>query len=196
MKKYLCLFFCTFLCLVSSCSQYNDTVNSNLGEKEIIDSGKYYRVYKSNITQVCYEIYDTNGKIASSEETDRPLRINMLNDNIIDIEIGIGTGSTIHKYYDVEKNLFSKDFSYVLTAQNELVAYIDVPKEKPFENRKVIVQNIFDKNLFCKEFQLDFSQIDTPVIETVFSEDGTSLQLIYFTGEEQAQISVRLNLTQ
>ena len=111
----------------------------------------------------------------------------MVNDDIVDIEIVMGTGITIHKYYGVEENVFSREFLYVLTNSDKLVAYIDVSKEKPFENRKIIVQDIFDKNSFCKEFQLDFSDVDTPVMEAMFSKDGTSLQLTYLSGEEQKQ---------
>ncbi|MFR6298733.1 MAG: hypothetical protein ACLUML_05835 [Acutalibacteraceae bacterium] len=50
------------------------------------------------------------------------------------------------------------------------------------ENRKVVVQNIFDKSLFYEEFKLDFSNVDTPVIEAKFSKDGASLLLTYLSG--------------
>lgn len=194
MKKYLYLSVCVLFCFLSACSTYNNAVNSEPEQAEIIDSGKYFCIYKTNITQVRYFIYDINGEVVLSEETERPIRINMLNDNIVDIGIGMGTGVTIHKYYGVKQNLFSQDFSYVLSNKNELVAYIDVSKETHIENRKVIVQNIFDKSLFYKEFQLDFSNVDTPVIEANFSKDGKSLELTYLSGKEQTQSSAILNL--
>ena len=161
---------------------------------EIIDSGTYYRIYKENSNQVCYDIYNFDGEIVLSEKTDRPLEINMINDDIVDIKIGMGTGITIHKYYSVGENIFTQEFPYVLSNLDKLIAYIDVSKEKPFESRKVIVQNIFDKNLFHKEFQLDFSNVDTPVVEAKFSKDGESLQLTYLSGEDQTQISTVLDL--
>lgn len=68
--------------------------------------------------------------------------------------------------------------------------------KKSLENRKVVVQNIFDKSLFYKDFQLDFSNVDTPVIEAIFSKGGASLQLTYLSGGEQTQISAILNLIQ
>ena len=34
-----------------------------------------------------------------------------------------------------------------MTNSDKLIAYIDVSKENPLENRKVVVQNIFDKSL-------------------------------------------------
>ncbi len=191
MKKYLYILLPVLFCFLTACSPY-----SNLKQTQIIDSGKYYRIYKENDNQVRYEIYNPEGKIALSEKTDRPIEINMIGDNIIDIGIGMGTGITIHKYYNANENIFSQDFTNVLSDSDKLIAYIDAPKENPLENRKVIVQNIFDKSLFYKEFQLDFSNVDTPVIEAKFSKDGTSLQLTYLSGEDQTQISETLDLIQ
>lgn len=188
-KQLVALLLSFLFCFISACSPYNNISNSEPKQMEIIDSGKYYRIYRGSINQVCYDIYNSEGEVVLSEKTDRPLEINMINDDIIDIEIGMGTGIIIHKYYSIGDNIFSQEFPYVLSNLDKLIAYIDVPKEKPLENRKVIVQNIFDKSLFYKEFQLDFSNVDTPVIEAKFSKDGESLQLTYLSGEEQTQIS-------
>lgn len=196
MKKYLYLLVCILLCFISACSPYKSTLNNEPEQIEIIDSGTYYCIYKGNDNQVCYNIYNSEGEIVLSETADSPLEINMINDDIIDIESGMGTGITIHKYYGVRENIFSKGFTYVLSNQDKLIAYIDVPKENPFENRKIIVQNIFDKNLFYKKYQLDFSNVDTPVIEAKFSKDGASLQLTYLSGEDQTQITTMLDLIQ
>ena len=181
---------------MSACSPYKNTVNNEPEQIEIIDSGTYYRIYKGNINQVCYDIYNSDGEIVLSEKTDRPLEINMINDDIIDIKIGMGTGITIHKYYDVDENVFSQEFQYVLSNLEQLIAYVDVPKANPLENRKVIVRNIFDKQLFYKEYELDFSYVDTPVIEAKFSRDGAALHLTYLSGEQKTQVSTVLELSQ
>lgn len=185
MKKYLCLFICILLCNFTACSSQ---------KQEIVDSGKYYRIYKHNITEVSYEIYDSAGNIVLSETTNRPLEIGMLNENILDISVGRGTGIAEHKYYSVEQNVISETFSYVIANKNELVAYIYVPKEQSFKKRKVVVQNAFDKVLFYKEYELDFSEVDTPVLEAFFSEDGSSLEVTYLSGGNQAQASKILSL--
>ena len=190
MKKYLYILLLVLFCFLTACSPY-----SNLKQTQIIDSGKYYRIYKENDNQVRYEIYNPDGKIALSEKTDRPIEINMISDDTIDIGIDMGTGITIHKYYDANENIFSGEFTNVLTNSDKLIAYIDVSKENPLENRKVVVQNIFDKSLFYEEFKLDFSNVDTPVIEAEFSKDGACLLLTYLSGEEQTQTSEILDLT-
>lgn len=154
MKKYLYILLPVLFCFLTACSPY-----SNLKQTQIIDSGKYYRIYKENNNQVRYEIYNPEGKIALSEKTDRPIEINTIGGDIIDIGIGMGTGITIHKYYNANENTFSEEFTNVLTNSDKLIAYIEVSKENPLENRKVVVQNIFDKSLFYKEFKLNFQML-------------------------------------
>jgi len=171
-----------------------DFLNASDKKYKTIDSNENYCIYKTSETQVCYEIYNSNGETVLSETTDKPLTINMLNDDIVDISIGMGTGLATHKYYSISKNLFSQEFLYALSNSNELIAYIDVPENHSFESRKVIVQNIFDKSAYYKEFQLDFSDVDTPLINAAFSEDETSLQLTYLSGEEETQTSKTLEL--
>lgn len=186
MKKILLLLVCILICFLSACSP----------NKEIIESGKYYSIYKEkeSATQVCYNIYNSNGETVLSESTSRPLTIEMIDNETVGIEIGMGTGISIHRFYNAKENVFSQDFSYVVANSNGLIAYIYVPKETPFENRKIVVQSIFDRDVFYKEFELDFSDVDTPVVEASFSKDGTSLQITYLSGEEQEQISTILNL--
>ena len=200
MKKYFYLLLSILIVFLSSCNPNNDFSDSSLDsfkESEgntIIDSEEFYCIYKNNGTQVYYNIYNKNGEIVLNETTEHPLKINMLSDDIVNIEIGMGTGITTHKYYNIEKNIFSKEFSYVISDFEELVAYIDISKENPLENRRIIVQNIFDDKLFYKEFQLEFSNVDTPVIDSTFSNDGTSLTVTYLSGEKQMEISEVLYL--
>lgn len=187
---------------VAACAFHNDSNDNEFNKsstdqseyKEIIDSHKYYCIYRLNTNEVFYNIYNSSGEVVLSEKTDKPLTIDMLNTDIVDISIVMGTGLTIHRYYSVEKNLFSEEFLYILSNSNELVAYIDVPKVQPFENRKVVIQNVFEKDIFYKEYQLDFSNIDTPVIQAIFSDDGTSLQIKYLSGEKQTEVTQILKL--
>ena len=189
MKKYLYLLLLIFTItlFLSACSSDTDNTLEESERLELIDSGEYYRIHNTYLTHVRYDIYDKNGEIVMSDETDRPLRINMLCDDIVDIRIGIGTGVAVHKYYDAVKNIFSQEYCYVLTAKEDLVAFIDVPEKEPFKNRKVVVRNIFYKSLFYMEYYLDFSNVDTPVIDAEFSNDSTSLRLKFLSGESQTE---------
>ncbi len=68
MKKYLCLLVFVLFFFISACSPYKNAVNNELEQIEIIDSGTYYRIYKGNINQVCYDIYNSKCEIVLSEK--------------------------------------------------------------------------------------------------------------------------------
>ena len=83
---------------------------------------------------------------------------------------------------------------YVIAATSTLVAYIDVPQENTFDGRKVVVQNIFDEDVYRKEFKLDFSKTVMPIDKAEFSDDGASLAVTYLTGEDMKPVSTVLPL--
>ena len=55
------------------------------------------------------------------------------------------------------------------------------------KSRLKIEKYIFDKSLFYMEYYLDFSNVDTPVIDAEFSNDSTSLRLKFLSGESQTE---------
>ncbi len=205
MKSRNIISFC--LCLASlvtfsGCSQEVKKENSESSsmssvsdnnDMELVESHQFYQIYKNEF-EFKYTVFDSQGEIALTDTTDRPLSISMLNDKTVDISISMGTGLIVHKYYDISQNVFSEDFSYVIASKDNLVAYIYVPEQGGFENRKLIVQNIFDKSVFLKDFVLDFSNIDIPVNEADFSEDLSILNVEYLSGEGKGPVSVDLNL--
>lgn len=211
MKKLICLFACVLLCFTSACSQSSEvgdketesSPSSETGDKEtekmeILASGKYYCVYKEILTTVRYEIYNAKGDTVLRETTDRPLRIEMRGDHIVDIAIGMGTGLAVHKYYDANNDVFSEEYSYVACSSEDLVAYIGVPEGASSQDSKLVVQNIFDKSLFYKEFELEFGfrVIDFPIRDAEFSKDGTSLRVTYLPGEGETPVTADLSLIQ
>lgn len=194
MKKLIILVFLwSWLLSACSTSERLSSVSSSATESqylEIMASGPNYRIYKGNLTEVTYEIYDANETVVLKETTNRPLEIQMVNEHIVDIGIGLGTGLTVHRYYDTTSNVFSRDYEYVIANWNTLTAYLD----GELDSRVVIVENIFNRQVFHQEFPITFSKIDTPVIDAAFSEDGTTLQLTYLTGEDQEQVTQTLSL--
>ena len=127
MKKYLALLLCLMMIIsLFACDTTdknkdteNDTANTESLEKDdgtkdtsISDINKqYYKIEEIELTKVRYYIYDSDGNVVLSDETDRPLDISMLGDNVVDICIGMGSGISIHKYYDVQSNRFSEEYT-------------------------------------------------------------------------------------
>lgn len=194
MKRRFYLIIAIALCLLTSCAlQPTDQIHDK-SNGDILESSKYYKIFNANEDKVCYQIFNSAGDIVLSETTDRPLNIEMIHDGIVDIGIGMGSGIAIHKYYSVKKDLLSEEYSYVLSNLDELVAYIDVPQSNSFENRKVVVQNAFDEKAYYKEYQFDFSNVDTPVVDASFSNDGSALKIVYLSGEDQTEKTAVLQL--
>lgn len=190
MKKVVCLLIAISICVFSGCSV-------NRENKNLIESAQYYSIFDGEIpAKVTYEIYDSNGKTVLSETTDRPLSITMIDENIVDISKGMGSGISIHKYYSVNEDEFSEDFSYVICSSKNMIAYINVTKENSLQDRTIVVQNIFDEEEYFKEFELDLSPVDTPVIEGNFNEDMSKINITYLCGESQEEVSQMLNLKQ
>ncbi len=203
MKKIFLIIF-VFLIFISACSNNSvDHPNSSqttdnsqtlhLEDGEIINQGEFFRVYKMSANQVKYIIYDKLGNIVFSNSIHKPLTIHMIDASTLDIGIGYGSGITVHQYYHTDQGVFSQEFQYVLATSNGLVAYMDVPEKQSFEKRKIVVQDIFDKKTYYKEFFLDFAQIDTPVISAEFSKDHKQLHLEYLL-HNNAQADALLEL--
>lgn len=209
MKKYVALLLCLIMILsLISCDTTdknkdteNDTANTESLEKDdgtkdasISDINKqYYKIEEIELAKVRYYIYDSNGNVVLSDETDRPLDISMLGDNIVDICIGMGSGISIHKYYDVQNNRFSEEYTYVAAASGNLVAYIDTSMEDPMTNRVLVVRDIFDKNTFYKSFGLDFSPtVHDPIESAIFTDGEVELEVVYLSERPPVSLSITI----
>lgn len=213
MKKYIAFLLC-FIITISlfSCYAINETVNkatendtantealdkddstkdSKPTDKPTTDINKqYYKIEEIELTKVRYYIYDSNGNTVLSDETDRPLDISMLGDNIVDICIGMGTGLSIHKYYNVENNRFSEEYTYVVASSGGLVAYIDGDS---ISDRTLVVCDIFDKNTFYKVFALDFSPtVHFPIESAIFTDGEAELEVVYLSERPPVSLSITL----
>lgn len=196
MKKANIILLCLLLLFLTACSVLENSNNSmqlgenNLDERRLIDSGDYFKLYDNTLSEI-YEIYNSQGELVRTETTDDPISITMLNESVLDISIGKGTGITQHTYYDTEQNVFSDEFSYVICTDGELVAYIGL-SEDGADNKSLIVQNIFNKEIYYKEFKGAFDEVDTYELSSVggeFSEDFSKLTVRYYQRNQQNQRS-------
>lgn len=204
MKKIILLLvlMCISLSVICSCAQNNvvgdETVDTGedaeTSEAKVCDSGEYYTLLLNDFTYT-YNIYDKSGKTVLTEESDRPTEINMIGDSIVDIEIGMGTGIQIHKYYSADENVFSDEFSYVIANSGRLIAYVDFHKKNSAKDKTVIaVQDIFDKTAFKKEFLTTYPIEANSTLKAYFSEDGLSLQITYYSAEKVEDVSETFEL--
>ena len=215
MKRYIALLLCLIMMIsLVSCDTANenkgtnndtdnDTVNAEASgkddaeedtvptDKADADTNKqYYKIEEIELTRVRYYIYDSDGNVVLSDETDRPIDISMLGDNILDICIGMGTGISIHKYYDVQNNRFSDEYACVVASSGGLVAYID---GESLSDRTLVVRDIFDVDIFYKVFELDFSpRVSSPIESAIFTEGEAELEVVYLGEIPPVSLSITL----
>jgi len=202
MKKIVAALLCLIMLLsLFSCSVDDNKTNqttaesvTQVPENNKQPSKKYFDIEKIDLTTVKYYIYDMNGDTVFAQETSRPLEISMIGEYIVDICIGMGTGISIHQYYDAQNNRFSDEYSYVAASSlGGLVAYIDTSMENPIYNRKLVVRDIFDKNIFYKSFNLDFAPAVTMPIESARFTDGENeLEIVYLSERPATPFSATL----
>ena len=190
MKK-ICIYFLLALLILTGCSATDSCLDS---QYSIVESSEYYKIYTDCNHNTWYSVNDSSGRNVIKEQVNGPVSITMLNDDIISISVGKGTGISERKYYSISRNLLSKAYTYVIANYEDLVAYIDISEECSMENRKIVIVNIFDKQSMNREFTLDFSAIDTPVIDAQFIEDGAVLQIEYLSAPANISKIVYLSL--
>lgn len=140
-----------------------------------------------------YEIYDKQGAVVRSEESNRPTQIAMVGEKLVEIRIGMGSGIVLCTYYDVENDRFSEEYSYVAAVSNNLIAYVDTSMKDPMYNRTLVVRDIFDKSVFYKSFGLDFSEMTVmPIQSAMFTEGENELEVVYWSGRPAIALSITL----
>jgi hypothetical protein len=141
---------------------------------------EYYKIEKLDDSSSRFYIYDKNGNVVLEDETDLPLKISMLGDNIVDIAIGERVVAS-HKYYDVGNNVFSEYYSYVVASSGSLVAYVD--NIESADDPVLIVRDMFDNKAFFKSFSLNWApgRKDYPVDSASFTENEGELSVIYWS---------------
>lgn len=161
--SFLFVIISLFLC---SCS-----FNSN---SRIVDDNKNYRIiWNKNWTYDILIFNDDNDVVYQEKDIEQPVNISK-NNSLITISKDFGTGLQFVKYYDLTKEMISDEYQYVIANNDTYVAYVD----GDMNNRQIVVQNIFDKNILYYEVQLDFANIDTPVESAEFV-DNNNLKITY-----------------
>ena len=179
-------------------ASFSESKNSAIST--VIVDEKYYKIVEEDNFKYHYYIYDFDKNVIDEQSFDnRCPSIDFINDNTVDIHMGMGTGVIWHKYYSVKRDCFSKVYWYVVAYDQELIAYINTTdrsdEKSTFEDRRLVVRNAFDKSILYKEFDLDFSEEIMPITEAMFVNDGAQLQITYLKGKNRETITEIFDLS-
>lgn len=193
--------FLMILCAVLLCTGCDSTENVKETGKNnqnstdnLIDSGKYHKVYaieKGDLPKYMYEIYNKSGKVVKTEKTVAYPNIQKVSDNLLSISTGAGSFVGQGQYYDIEANTFSEVFESPLATSGNLVVYVKTPNV-------LIIRDIFDKTKYFKEVTLDLADtaVPTAVISKIeFVEDG-KLNVTYLSEEEYIEKTVTIEISE
>lgn len=139
---------------------------------------EYYKINTDDKNKYYYYIYDKNHKIAKESKTEaNTLSINQIYDNILEIREDYGTGIIYQTFYNIENNKFSQQFIFAIAYNDSLIAYFE-------ENNILIIQNIFNKNIYYKEFKNNNITgkdiIEGNIIDAYFTKDNKELIIKYY----------------
>ncbi len=168
----------------------------NISRYELWDS---YLITHSIITQQAdktysYEITDYKGRILDCEDnlTREPKRQKVSTDVVgISVQTGTGLSTNYATYFDLENSKISETFYYVLTAQGDYVVCADYKDNKHF----ITVQNIFDKSVYYKTYELENVSPVTADFALGCNFDGDNNAIItYLTGEEYNETKITIDI--
>lgn len=103
---------------------------------------------------------------------------------------GCGTGCWIDQYYDTVNRIRSQPFESPIASNDKLIVYFDYHDE----GITLVVQDIFDRQTYYKEFKRDFQFKYSPFINAEFISGGRQLRITYMTGLDKHEVTETLDL--
>ena len=158
------------------------------------DESKFYKVIQKDDSTFDYNVFDTDGEILDSETSVRPPYFKAIGDYLMQLSVQTGTGISTNyaKYYDLKNSKTSETFNYVLTAKDNYVVCADYRNGKHI----IIVQDIFDKEKYYKEYELEnVSPVAADfAVEGHFNEKG-NINITYLSGENYKETNYTIVLS-
>ena len=201
MKSYISIFVVALSLLLCLCGCKNGNTQ-NINEdtapvKNTVDSydiSKFYKVIQKDDSTFDYNVFDTDGEILDSETSVRLPSFKATGDYLMQLSVQTGTGLSTNyaKYYDLKNSKTSETFHYVLTAKDNYVVCADYRNGEHI----IIVQDIFDKEKYYKEYELEnVSPVAADfAVEGHFNEKG-NINITYLSGENYKETNYTIVLS-
>ena len=168
-----------------------ETDMSGVTDEETVEENDYFKISKIDLLYDCY-FYDKNHNIIRKESglTKYP-DISIVDNHLVRFTVQAGTGllTQYGYYYDVENDIFSKYYYSIHDQCNGRVVCAT--------NNKIIVSDIFDENKYYYEFMSfnnSLSNVVEPIISVRFIEDGSTIELVYLSGDDYNEVSEHILL--
>ena len=171
--------------------EYTLLSERNKNNKTLAD---LYASTKNNDKTYSYKFYDLNNNILfQKEDVVRQPKINQIAVSIYELKTQTGTGLSTNwaVYCDVENSKVSETFHYVLGSKGDYVVCADYEESKHF----ITVQNIFDKSVYYKTYELEnVSPVAADFALDCKFDNDNKVTITYLTGEDYTETKLTIDI--
>ncbi len=157
---------------------FNSSLIKNIPCIKLIEKDSNFELYSNcedTFDDYFYRIYDKNNEIIDEQYIKKETTIIRKND-IVEVRINYGTSAVISKFYNINDRKDSKFFQDILLYNETFCVY--------FENDRLVVQDLFDKNKFYKSIKnIEYYMINS-MENLEFIENNTYLKITYLCNDE------------
>ena len=144
----------------------------SIEEGTIIEADKHFTIIDAGEQTYPYTIYNADGEVVKSEVCYRIAPwIHYIDQETIEIHIGVGTETFYCVYYDIINDRFSEQYESPVAAEYHKVAFLDQRDDETV----LVIRDMFDEKVFYKEFVRDFAAAVSPITYAVFRYEDTLL---------------------
>jgi len=157
MKRLLsyCIVIISVLCFLTGCA--HSPAENRKSEESLSEQGKNFRlytVYEEERIYSRYEIFGADGEIITSGQCDGSrTMLRQISDDIVEIDVHIGTGMSDIQYCDVERKIISDiyNITHPVLAFDDIIVY----GEEDGQKLKLTARDIFDAERYYEDFVID-----------------------------------------
>ncbi len=182
--------------LSSSLEQYfapEEAVLVEISTETPSDQSPNIKIVRNSFLRT-YTVYDQQGKtLYRIECTSRVPEIWEVSPGVYGLVTQTGTGLSTNwaVFFDVEHSKVSETFYYVLAAQGDYVVYANSEDGK----HCIVVQNIFDKSVYYKTYELEnVSPVTADFIRGCEFDSNGNIEVTYITGEKYIEIQMEIDI--
>jgi len=182
-------------CTYKPIEQIEDNANDNV--EVVIESSLHFRIFQTEDLPswyIHYEVYNYGGEVVYSFTTSRTGWIKYFNDNILEVGVSVGTGTSQVRFYSMAEDKFSEYFLSPFFIKDEIIAEMRLVDDSYWA---LVVQDIFNPEVFFKAFTFDdFPSNMSPffsIISVEYMEDDT-IKVTHYYGDDFTKKTVTLSL--
>jgi hypothetical protein len=154
----------------------------------VIADDRYYKIFWEDAGVFRYQIYNEAGDIIKEDIAYRlePEITPFESENLVEVAIGVGTGTRLYTYFDIKENKESEVFDNAHFLGGRLIAIV-LRRE---EETVLVLRDIFGIEEYFYEIKRDFSgfAVYSNAVISVTVVDATHIEVRYYKGTAAEEV--------